>query len=34
MEALKKHADAKLLKQYLRTGFGLSKGEFPHKMVF
>merc|ERR1712073_288404 len=34
MEALKKHADAKLLKQYLRTGFGLSKGEYPHKMVF
>merc|ERR1711974_191042 len=33
MEALK-HADAKLLKQYLRTGFGPSKGEFPHKMVF
>merc|ERR1711879_1085630 len=34
MEALKKHADAKLLKQYIRTGFGLSKGEYPHKMVF
>merc|ERR1712045_561759 len=34
LEAIKKHADGKLLKQYLRTGFGLSKGEFPHKMVF
>merc|ERR1712226_315426 len=34
MEAVKKHADGKLLKQYLRTGFGLSKGEYPHKMVF
>merc|ERR1712203_437581 len=34
MEAIKKNADGKLLKQYLRTGFGLSKGEYPHKMVF
>merc|ERR1711994_224426 len=34
LEAIKKHADGKMLKQYLRTGFGLSKGEFPHKMVF
>merc|ERR1711974_404383 len=34
IEAVKKHADGKLLKQYLRTGFGLSKGEYPHKMVF
>merc|ERR1712212_1326280 len=34
LEAIKKHADGKLLKQYMRTGFGLSKGEFPHKMVF
>merc|ERR1712168_172553 len=34
LEAVKKHADGKLLKQYLRTGFGLSKGEYPHKMVF
>merc|ERR1712111_48454 len=33
IEAVKKHADGKLLKQYLRTGFGLSKGEYPHKMV-
>merc|ERR1712113_1163465 len=30
LEAIKKHADGKMLKQYLRTGFGLSKGEFPH----
>merc|ERR1711978_460554 len=34
LEAVKKHADGKLLKQYLRTGFGLSKGDYPHKMVF
>merc|ERR1711982_194708 len=34
LEAVKKHADGKLLKAYLRTGFGLSKGEYPHKMVF
>jgi len=34
LEAIKKHTDGKVLKQYLRTGFGLSKGEFPHKMVF
>merc|ERR1712158_130319 len=32
LEAIKKHAYGKMLKQYLRTGFGLSKGEFPHKM--
>jgi len=34
MEVLSKHAEAKVLKQYLRSPFGLSKGEHPHKMVF
>merc|ERR1711997_101564 len=34
LEAIKKHADGKMLRQYMRTGFGLSKGEYPHKMVF
>jgi len=34
LAGIKKHADAKMLRQYMRTGFGLSKGEFPHKMTF
>jgi len=34
MAVVGKHAEAKMLKQYLRSPFGLSKGEHPHKMVF
>ena len=34
LAAMKKHPEGAVLKHYLRTTFGLSKGEFPHKMVF
>lgn len=34
LEAIKKHPDGKMLKMYLRHVFGLSKGQFPHQMVF
>lgn len=34
LAAIKTHTDGAVLKQYMRTTFGLSKGEFPHKMVF
>merc|ERR1711973_486965 len=34
MAVVGKHAEAKMLKQYLRSPFGLSKGEHPHEMVF
>merc|ERR1719483_423106 len=34
LEAIKKHADGKVLKQYLRASFALSKGQFPHQMAF
>merc|ERR1712128_22346 len=33
-EAIKANADGAILKQYLKASFALSKGEFPHKMVF
>merc|ERR1711935_967251 len=34
LEAIKKNADGKVLKQYLRASFALSKGQFPHNMAF
>ena len=34
LEAIKKNAEGKVLKQYLRASFALSKGQFPHKMAF
>merc|ERR1711983_628316 len=34
LEAIKKHGDAKVLKQYLRASFALSKGQYPHNMAF
>merc|ERR1712179_801056 len=34
LEAIKKSADGAVLKQYLKASFALSKGEYPHKMVF
>merc|ERR1719495_2845365 len=34
LEAIKKSPEGAVLKQYLRTTFSLSKGEFPHKMAF
>merc|ERR1712059_9841 len=34
LEAIKKTADGAVLKQYLKASFALSKGEYPHKMVF
>merc|ERR1719483_1959911 len=34
LEAINKHADGKVLKQYLRASFALSKGQFPHQMAF
>jgi len=34
LAALKKDKDGAALKQYLRSSFSLSKGEFPHAMVF
>jgi large subunit ribosomal protein L6e len=34
MAAIKKNTDGSMLKQYLRTTFGLSKGQYPHNLVF
>ena len=34
LEAIKKNADGKVLKQYLRASFALSKGQLPHKIAF
>jgi len=34
LEAVKKHPEGPILKQYLRAGFALSKGEYPHLMAF
>merc|ERR1712096_472464 len=34
LEAIKKNADGKVLKQYLRASFALSKGQYPHQMAF
>ena len=34
MEAIKKHKEGAALKQYLRHNFVLSKGQYPHKLVF
>ena len=34
LAALKKSKDGQALKQYLRHGFSLSKGQYPHQMVF
>merc|ERR1712032_1273402 len=34
LAAIKGHADGAVLRQYLKAGFSLSKGEFPHKMCF
>merc|ERR1711970_379666 len=34
LEAIKNHADGKVLKQYLRASFALSKGQYPHNMAF
>ena len=34
LAAIKKHKDGVALKQYLRHNFALSKGQYPHQMVF
>ena len=34
LDAIKKHSDGKMLRQYLRHTFGLDKGQFPHQMGF
>merc|ERR1739844_275568 len=34
LEAIKKNADGKVLKQYLKATFALSKGQYPHQMAF
>merc|ERR1712172_59042 len=34
LAAIKGNADGAVLRQYLKAGFSLSKGEFPHKMCF
>merc|ERR1712025_1153677 len=34
LEAIKEHGDGKVLKQYLRASFALSKGQYPHNMAF
>ena len=34
LEAIKKHKEGVMLKSYLRHTFGLSKGQYPHEMVF
>ncbi|XP_023334949.1 60S ribosomal protein L6 [Eurytemora carolleeae] len=34
MDAIKKEKEGAALKQYMRSTFGLSKGQFPHKLVF
>merc|ERR1712032_896336 len=34
LAAIKGHADGAVLRQYLKAGFSLSKGEFPYKMCF
>ena len=34
LEAIKKHADGKMLRSYLRHTFGLDKGQYPHEMSF
>jgi len=34
LAVLKAHPEGSVLKQYLKASFGLSKGEFPHKMTF
>merc|ERR1711973_605584 len=34
MEAIKKNSEGTALKSYLKSSFSLSKGEFPHTMVF
>eukprot|EP00088_Acartia_fossae_P022786 TRINITY_DN238_c0_g1_i1.p1 TRINITY_DN238_c0_g1~~TRINITY_DN238_c0_g1_i1.p1 ORF type:complete len:250 (-),score=100.06 TRINITY_DN238_c0_g1_i1:123-872(-) len=32
--AVKAHSEGALLRQYLKTKFGLTKGQYPHNMVF
>merc|ERR1712200_201393 len=34
LAAIKSNKEALLLKQYLKSSFALSKGQFPHNMVF
>ena len=34
LEAIKKHKEGAMLKQYLKHTFSLSKGQYPHKMAF
>nr|ALS04887.1 60S ribosomal protein L6 [Pseudodiaptomus poplesia] len=34
LEAIKKHPQGAALKSYFKAGFGLNKGEYPHKMIF
>ena len=34
IQAIKKHPEAKFIRQYLATKFSLGKGDLPHKMVF
>ena len=34
LEAIKKAPQGQVLRQYLRSSFGLSKGQYPHRMAF
>ena len=34
LEVIAKHPDAAMLKAYMKNIFSLSKGQFPHQMVF
>lgn len=34
LEVIAKHPDAPMLKAYMKNTFSLSKGQFPHQMVF
>jgi len=34
LEAIKKHPEGAALKRYLKSSFSLSKGQYPHQMVF
>ena len=34
LAAIKAEKEGAVLRQYLKTSFGLSKGQFPHNLVF